>query len=241
MEIEIALIAALTVIASTIGTFTGFGISTIMVPFLVLFYPLPQTLLLVGIIHWFGDAWKLILFRKGIRWRLLVAFGLPGVVASFLGAEISLSYSAEALSRIMGAFLIAYVLYLYSNPSFHLPQKMALAAAGGASSGLMAGAFGIGGEIRGVFLSAFDLDKDVYLATAGAIAMAIDSARIATYVNGGTRLEPLLFTGLMAFIPASLLGAIAAKSLVKKVPQNRFRAAVAAFLFLIGVKLLIFP
>ena len=53
--LTIAIIAGLTLITSCIETLTGFGISTIMVPTLILFYPVPEVLLLVGIIHWFGD------------------------------------------------------------------------------------------------------------------------------------------------------------------------------------------
>lgn len=86
VSVEIAALAALTVLAGGVGTLSGFGTSTIMVPVLVMFFPLPQTLLLVGIIHWFGDVWKIALFRHGIRWPLWVAFGIPGVLFSFLGA-----------------------------------------------------------------------------------------------------------------------------------------------------------
>ncbi|MDD2341139.1 MAG: sulfite exporter TauE/SafE family protein, partial [Methanosarcina sp.] len=63
---EITYIALLTLLASLIGTLAGFGISTIMVPVLLIVLPLPQTLLLVGIIHWFNDIWKLLLFWEGI-------------------------------------------------------------------------------------------------------------------------------------------------------------------------------
>ena len=75
---DIALIALLTFVGSLVGTLTGFGTSTVMVPVLVMFYPLPQALLLVGIIHWFGDIWKMLLFRSGVRWRLVLLFGVPG-------------------------------------------------------------------------------------------------------------------------------------------------------------------
>ena len=46
---DILLLAVLTVVASAIGTITGFGTSTMMVPVLVAFFPLPQALLLVGV------------------------------------------------------------------------------------------------------------------------------------------------------------------------------------------------
>jgi uncharacterized protein len=74
---DIVLIALLTLLASAVGTVTGFSTSTIMVPVLVSFIPLPQTLLLVGIVHWSGDIWKMLLFRQGVRWRLVLLFGIP--------------------------------------------------------------------------------------------------------------------------------------------------------------------
>ena len=48
---EIPLIFLVVIIAGGIGTMTGFGTSTIMVPVMLLFYPVPQTLFFVGIIH----------------------------------------------------------------------------------------------------------------------------------------------------------------------------------------------
>ena len=72
----------LTLISATVGTMTGFGTSTIMVPTLALFLPLPQVLLFVGIIHWFGNVWKMLLFKEGFNWKLILLFGLPGVIVS---------------------------------------------------------------------------------------------------------------------------------------------------------------
>ena len=63
-------------------------------------------------------------------------------------------------------------------------------SAGGASYGFLADIFGIGGAVRGMFLSAFGLPKAVYIAPSGAIALVIDTTWISTYVTGGTRLEP---------------------------------------------------
>src|SRR5829696_9063887 len=82
---DIALLGLLTFLASAVGTITGLGTFTIMVPVLASFYPLPQTLFLVGIVHWFGDIWKIVLFRSGVSWRLVLLFGVTGVVATILG------------------------------------------------------------------------------------------------------------------------------------------------------------
>lgn len=238
---EIICIALLTLLASTIGTLAGFGISTIMVPVLLLILPIPQTLLLVGIIHWFNDVWKLLLFRKGIRWKLFLAFGLPGLIMSFIGSSLTLRIPREFLSRALGIFLIAYVIFIIYNRAFKLSQRLSVAISGGALNGFFSGIFGIGGEINAVALSAFNLEKAVYVATAGAISLVIDSTRIVTYVKSGTVLESSILSGFLIFIPASLIGAMIGKKGVERIPQEKFRNFVAGFIFLFGLKLMLFP
>lgn len=238
---EIILIALLTLLASLIGTLAGFGISTIMIPVLLMIFPFPQTLLFVGIIHWFNDIWKMLLFRKGIRWKLFLAFGLPGIFTSFIGSSLSLRIPQEVLSRALGVFLIAYVLFITFNQTFKLSQRLSVAISGGALTGFFAGIFGIGGEINAAALSAFNLEKAVYIATVGAISFMIDSTRIATYITGGTRLDFEILSGFLIFIPVSLIGATIGRKGIEKIPQERFRGFIAIFIFLFGLELVLFP
>lgn len=238
---EIPLIILLVIIASGVGTMTGFGTSTIMIPVLLLFYPVPQTLFFVGIIHFFGNLWKLLLFRKGVRWKLILSFGIPGIVATYLGASLVFNVPATVLSRILGCFLILYVVYLFAKSSFKIKPNLIFGACGGALSGFLAGVFGIGGAVRGLFLTAFDLPKEVYIATAGSIALFIDVTRLTTYFSKGARLPTLLLYGLPVFILISFLGAAIAKRFVDKIPQEHFRKIVAVFLLLMGIKLLLLP
>lgn len=238
---EIPLFLCIVIIASCIGTMTGFGTSTIMVPIVLLFYPVPQALLFVGIIHWFGNIWKLILFKKGFQWRLILSFGVPGIAAAFFGASLVFNIPGMILSRILGTFLICYVIYLFVKSSFRIKPSLLTGVCGGALSGFFAGVFGIGGAVRGLFLTAFDLPKEVYIATAGAIALIIDTTRLTTYFAKGARLPTLLLWGLLLFIPASFLGAKIAKRIVDKIPQEHFRKVVAVFLLLVGIKLILLP
>lgn len=236
---QIVLIAILTVVASTVGTMTAFGTSTIMVPILLLFFPVPETLLFVGIIHWFGNMWKLLLFRRGFQWKLILAFGLPGIIATYIGASLMFDVNPQILSRVLGGFIVAYVFYLFFRSSFKIPQSLPASICGGALSGFCAGIFGIGGAVRALFLSAFNLPKEIYIATAGAIALAIDTTRLSRYLIGGAHLDNKLLWALPLFIIASFIGAKIAKRLVDKIPQKHFRTVVAVFLLLVGLKLLI--
>jgi len=238
---EIFYIASLTFIAATIGTITGFGTSTLMIPALVIFFPPVEAIFLVAIIHWFGNVWKIALFRKGFDFRLIALFGLIGLATSFLGAFVSLGANEQILLRLLGVFLAGYALFLIFQSKFKVPAGNMSALSGGALSGFFAGMFGVGGAIRSMFLSAFDLPKAVYIATAGAIGLLVDSTRIITYFTGGATLPRELWYGLLLFIPVSFLGANIAKGIVDKIPQNKFRMVVAVFLFVIGAKLVLFP
>lgn len=228
-------LALLTLVASGVGTMTGFGTSTIMVPVVALFLPFPVTLVLVGIVHWFGNVWKMLLFRGGFSRKLLLWFGLPGVITSFLGASLTIRTDADLLQRLLGYLLIGYVLFLMLKPKFKLSQTPATAMTGGALSGLMAGIFGIGGAVRSAALSAFNLPAATYLFTAGAIGLVIDSSRLVTYLGEGVTLPARLLAGLLLFVPISFLGAKIGERLVKRVPAEKFRWVVAVFLFIVGV------
>ncbi|OGY34339.1 MAG: hypothetical protein A3D99_04180 [Candidatus Andersenbacteria bacterium RIFCSPHIGHO2_12_FULL_45_11] len=238
---EILYIALLTLIASTIGTITGFGTSTLMIPVLVIFLPPVEAIFLVAIVHWFGDVWKVSLFRKGFNFKLVALFGIIGLATSYLGAFVSLGADQSVLLQILGAFLAVYALFLVYQSKFKIPATTIAALSGGALSGFFAGMFGIGGAVRGMFLSAFDLPKTVYIATAGAIGLLVDSTRIITYFTGGATLPERLWWSLLILIPVSFIGAEIAKRVVDRIPQNRFRVVVALFLLAVGIKLLVWP
>ena len=236
---QVILLCLLTFVASGIGTATGFGTSTIMIPVLTLFLQMPIALLFVGVIHLFDDIWKILLFKRGIDWKLILGFGLSGIAASFLGASLSLHVQGLPLKHILGGFLILYVVYLFLKRGWALPKKHSTAVCGGLLSGLFAGFFGVGGAVRGAFLTAFNLPKNVYIFTSGLLALFIDITRVIRYMWGGTSLQHNLLTALILCIPISFVGAYVAKRFLDRLPQEFFRAFVGVFLALIAAKLLI--
>lgn len=181
------------------------------------------------------------LFREGIRTGLILKFGISGILMTVLGGLLVFRIPETVLSRVLGAALLAYVAFVFIKGRFNVPETTATAVTGGALYGFSAGIFGIGGAVRGAFLSAFDLPKAVYIATAGAIGLVIDSGRLVTYWWQGAELSSRLLWGLVLFIPISFVGAKIAERIVERIPQERFRYVVATFLCLVGLKLLFFP
>lgn len=232
---EVLALLVLTFISATIGTMTGFGTATIMTPVVHLFLPLPQTLLFVGVVHWFGDLWKIIFFKKGFNLKLALLFGVPGVVVSFLAARLPITIDQATLQRLLGAFFIVYAVFLLRLPKWKIPPTNQSAFLGGILSGFSAAVFGVGGAIRSAFLSAFDLPKTVFLFTSGIIGVLIDTSRLTQYTISGITLSAVMRTILLLCIPVSLFAAYLSKYFVDKIPQQSFRSVVLVALFLVGV------
>ena len=123
---EIILITLLTIVASAIGTITGFGTSTIMIPILALFLSPLEAIFLVSIIHWFGNVWKITLFRSGINWKLIGLFGVTGLVTSYFGAAVTLNIDDSVLLRVLGVFLAVYAIFLLFQSKLKLPVESRL-------------------------------------------------------------------------------------------------------------------
>lgn len=236
-ELLIPIIAIITLVSSIIGTLAGFGLSTIMMPIVVLLIPYKETLLLVGIIHFFSDISKMVYFRTGLRWKLLLTFGLSGIIASFIGAKFAYLLPGQLPSKILGIFLFFYSMYLLTNQSWDLPKKTATEIIGGAASGFLAGLIGIGGATRSAFLAPLNLTRDVYIFTAGAIGFLVDSTRITTYLAQGQTLPSGMIWGMLIFIPMSFLGGFIAKQYSNKIPEYRFRQFISAMLFIFAITL----
>lgn len=222
-----------------IGTVTGFGTSTIMVPIISFILPLPQTLLFVGFIHWFGNIWKIIFFKKGVNLKLILLFGIPGIIVSFFAAKLPFLISTHLLLRLLGAFLIFYSLVLLVKSNWKLQASNSNAIIGGALTGFVSGVFGVGGSIRSTFLTAYNLKKEVFIFTSGVIAFLIDTTRILQYLTQ-TSLEQKWLIYLILSIPVSLLGAYFAKKYVEKTPQTKFRTIILIALLVIGIRYLVF-
>ncbi len=236
---EIILLSSLCLLASAAGTVTGFGTSTIMMPFIMMFFPVQEALFFVSLLHWITGFTRLALFREGFDLRLVASFGLAGIVTSYYGALMAFHIDEVLLTRTVAGFLLAYALFLFFSPQFKIKFSIASGVSSGLVSGFLAGLFGIGGAVRAAFLSAFDLPKTVYLANSALILVLIDSTRVITYMREGASFASIASPALfIVYMLASMIGVKLGEKLVRIIPQKQFRYGVAGLLLLLGVRLL---
>jgi hypothetical protein len=114
-----------------------------------------------------------------------------------------------------------------------------VALVAGGLSGLLGGLVGNQGGIRSGALLGFDLSKEAFVATATAVGVVVDAARMPAYfITQGGDIKRIWALVLVATIGA-LLGTLFGERLLKRIPEHRFRQVVAVILLMLGVYMIL--
>lgn len=222
-------------VSEIIGTIAGFGSSTVFLPLALFFFDFKTALVLVALLHIFGNLGRVSFFKSGLDKHTVLMFGVPSVLLSLVGALMVPYIPQDLLKNILGIFLIAYAVLSLWKEDLRVKESFFNSVLGGSLSGFLAGLIGTGGALRGAFLTAFGLPKEKYIATAAAIALAVDLTRIPVYFAQSFLSSQYYFYIPFLFLIA-LLGSFIGKQIVSQVPQKTFRKIVLVTILLIGIK-----
>src|SRR3989344_2312834 len=225
-------------LSEVVGTIAGFGSSTVFLPLALLFFDFKTALVLVALLHIFGNLGRISFFRHGLDKRILLIFGVPSVVLTLIGALLITYISQNTLKGILGMFLVIYAGISFWKENLKIKPSMLNSILGGGLSVFLAGLIGTGGALRGAFLTAFGLPKERYIATAAAIALAVDLTRLPVYFAGGF-LDGKYYWYIPVLLVMALGGSFIGKQIVKGVPQRKFKKIVLLAILLIGIKFMI--
>lgn len=228
---------ALAAPAEIIGTFVGFGATTILVPAASLFLPIKEAIVLAGLFHMFGTLWRTLYFKSGIDWKMVGFFGIPSLISASIGSYLLSVSPAHWIAKILGVFLIIFALASLFGKLPKFPQNKALTIIEGSSVGFLAGLIGTAGALRGAFLSAWNIKKELYLGTGAAIGLGADITKVIVYQQTG--LLNVNFSTVLLFAAVALLGTTIGRFLVGKTPQEIFRKIVLGALLLAGIRFLL--
>lgn len=224
----------LALVAEIMGTIGGFGSSVFFVPIANFYFDFYSVLGLTALFHLSSNISKIFLFRKGLNKFLLLYIGLPSVVLVILGGYLSKYLETRVLEIVLGLFLVSFSLLFLIKNRLMVPAKKKPALLGGALSGFTAGLLGTGGAIRGLTMAAFNLEKDVFIATSAFIDFMIDFSRTFVYYENGyihnhdLKYVPFLFA-------IGIVGTYFGKKLLHYIPQEKFRILSLSLILIIGV------
>ncbi len=82
------IICLVAIIGSGLTLFSGFGLGTILLPVFGLFFPIEMAIALTAIVHFLNNLFKLGLLGLKANTQVVIQFGIPSVVAAFIGAYL---------------------------------------------------------------------------------------------------------------------------------------------------------
>lgn len=221
-------------LAEILGTIGGFGSSLFFVPLAAFFFDFHTVLGITASFHVISNITKIGFFRKGADWHLILTMGIPALIFVVTGAFLSKYISAKAFEILLALFLISISALLFFLRNVNIKPTTANALTGGVFSGLVAGLLGTGGAIRGLVLTAFNLNKGVFIATSAVIDLGVDASRTGVYyINGYISKQTLLLLPFLLVI--SIAGTYAGKRVLDKISDQQFHWLVLGLVFLTGV------
>ena len=224
----------LALFSEILGTISGFGSSILFVPLAAFFFPFQDVLGITALFHVFSNTAKLLLFRTGFDKNIAVRMGISAVAAVLLGAALSKYAPIAQLDLALSAFMLVLSIYLLSGHHKRLKQSNVNLVGGGLLSGFVAGLLGTGGAIRGIVLVAFELPKQVFIATSAWIDMGVDTGRLMVYWYNGYLQERMLWM-IPILIAISGLGTWLGKQVVKRMPEALFQRVVLTLIIVIAL------
>ena len=252
MEILIIVIAAF--VTAILTFFSGFGLGTILTPVFMLFFPVDLAIALTGVVHFFNNIFKIILVGRKADRAVLIRFGVPAVIASFVGAWVLLhipdsqplfdytlfgkTFEVYPVKLIISVLLIIFAtmdLIPYFDKMQFGREKLPL---GGVLSGFFGGLSGNQGALRSAFLIKAGLTKEAFIGTAVVVSTFVDFTRLSVYATRFVKsgLSDNIMLVVFATI-AAVAGAYIGNKLLKKVTIKYIQILIAIMLIIVSLAL----
>ena len=249
------IVASAALAASCLTLFSGFGLGTLLMPVVALFFPLDIAVAITAIVHFSNNVFKFLLLGRQSDPGVILRFGLPAILAALIGAWLlgelsglpplhSYVFAGHSLNitpvkLVIGVIILAFVVLevvpRFAAMSFD-PRLLPL---GGAISGFFGGLSGHQGAFRSMFLLKSGLDKERFVATGVVLAMIVDVTRMAVYGFGSLEARnDVDWTLVLTATLAAFAGAFVGTRLVKKLTIRSIQMAVSTMLVLVGVGLI---
>jgi uncharacterized protein len=233
------IIAVGSILAGAIASVVGFGIGSVLTPLLAVRVGTQLAVAAVSIPHLCGTALRFWRLRTHVNRRVLVSFGITSAAGGLAGALLHSYASNRSLAIVFGVLLLFVGVSELTGLARHMRFGGPVAWIAGAISGVFGGLVGNQGGIRSAALLGFDLERQAFVATATAIGLAVDAARMpvyfATQLTEIARIWPLVLIATVGTLTGTVLGI----RTLRRIPEMVFRRIVAILLLVLGTYMLL--
>jgi len=248
-----ALLMCLTAfLAGGLTLFSGFGLGTLLMPVVALFFPVETAIAVTAVVHFFNNLARLAAVGRFAEMKIVLRFGIPAFVAAAGGAWVLgwlahltpvvrydlMGHTFEVLpvKVVISALLVGFVLLESGSFDEALRIQERYLPLGGVLSGFFGGLSGHQGAFRSACLANCGFTKERFLGTSAVVACLVDLPRLAVYVASPSLMtvaaDPAL---LLAIVGSSLVGTVVSALFIKAVTMAAIRTLITVML--IGIAL----
>ncbi|PHS22763.1 MAG: hypothetical protein COA84_12205 [Robiginitomaculum sp.] len=236
--LDAVLIALIFFAAGIVRGFTGFGFALAAVPLLVFIFPPALIVPVVLLLDMAAGGMASVQARRMANMRMVMLLSVPSLALVPLGAMVLGNLSEETARLSIGLIVILAVpglLYpLRLNTKTKLSQLIAMGTGG--VSGLMNGAFGLGGPPIGLFMASSTMVVESIRATTIVYFLVADTGAVlsnAIVGNVGMNTLKISAFSLIFVLMGNQLGTV----LFKKFGSKIYRQSIGVLLLLNGLVL----
>lgn len=233
-----ALLIATSFVAGGVAAVAGFGIGSILTPLLSLEVGASLAVAAISIPHFVATFARFWLLRHDVDRNVLVKFGVLSAAGGLTGALLHSLASNAALSAVFAVLLMFSGLLAVTERSRSMRFGTRTAWLAGGVSGVLGGLVGNQGGIRSAALLGFQLDRQAFVATATAIGLIVDAARMPVYFatagDAMFSIRALILAGTLGTLAGTFLGTRA----LRRIPEKTFLRLVGVLIFTLGMFML---
>lgn len=233
--IELLALLALAAVAAAIAAVAGFGIGSLLTPALALVVGTPVAVAAVSLPHLLGSAIRLWILRAHIDRRVLLGFGLASAAGGLAGALLQGLLGGRGLAVVFGAVVALAGAGELTGWVRRRTWSRPAAWLAGVLSGLLGGLVGNQGGIRAAALLGFDVPKQAFVATATAVALFVDGARVPVYLATNGAAVAAIWPAILAMTVGVVIGTLGGTAVLGRIPERTFRRAVGVLLVALGI------
>jgi len=243
-------------LAALLTLFSGFGLGTILMPVVAIFFPVTVAIAMTAFVHLLNNLFKLVLLWKNVNWPVVWRFGIPALAATVPGAWLLTHLSdlpeihaykfagAEAVitpvKLMVGLLLIVFATLEWLPVLKNVNLSPLSLLVGGVLSGFFGGLSGHQGAFRSAFLIRAGLDKHQFIGSTAAIAAMVDLTRLVVYGINGSLIFQEVNTGLLiATTAAAFAGVAIGTGSLQKITMGFIQKLVAGMLYVLGTLLIV--
>jgi uncharacterized membrane protein YfcA len=234
-----ALVLIVSTLAGALAAVTGFGIGSLLTPLLALQVDTRLAVAAISVPHVVGTALRFWLLSGGVDRKVFWNFGLTSAAGGLTGALLQKWASNRWLTLLFAGLLLFASVSEFTGLAGKMRFKGHVAWLAGALSGLLGGLVGNQGGLRSAALLGFDLSKTSFVATATAVGLVVDGARMPVYLATQHQELTTMWTAILIATAGVVIGTLVGSRVLARIPDVWFHRVLAIVLAGLGFAMVV--